>query len=428
MLRRKAPLSLEPRPTPAATSHGSSFLLPVPRLPLATASSSRCMTEGGIFRDAVAWQLKGSGGQVPGTVPTHRPSQLQPARKVCRQRTKAARSCKRKREAQCLPGLTVLQTGTVQQGTRAKYLEAIAKLKFWCRRRGYSVETPSLADAAMEAYFDELFMDGDSVATGRVVLAALMFFQVEWPRQGNQLMPRARLSLKGWKRLAPPEARLPYPWEVVAAIANHFVAKFLFEAAILMILMFVCYLRPSEAHRLRVKDVVLPLQEAGAAHRCYTLILHPYEEAVPSKTHEFDETVQIDLPHHQWVGPSLVQIMSLRSRPGDEVVFKITQLQFAKLLKEAVTEMRLEGAGEPHPYRLRHGGASTDYAAGDRPLVDIQRRGRWRSYNSVRRYEKGGRLTQQLQQLPARVRAHAVSCAEAIAVIMCGQRSPLKLR
>ena len=45
-----------------------------------------------------------------------------------------------------------------------------------------------------------------------------------------------------------------------------------------------------------------------------------------------------------------------------------------------------------HPYRLRHGGATTDFARKLRSLESIQQRGRWKSQSSLRRYQKGGRL------------------------------------
>ena len=53
-----------------------------------------------------------------------------------------------------------------------------------------------------------------------------------------------------------------------------------------------------------------------------------------------------------------------------------------------------------HLYRLTHGGASHTLATGLISLVEIQRAGRWRSTNSLRRYEKGGRLSQLVEALP----------------------------
>ena len=78
----------------------------------------------------------------------------------------------------------------------------------------------------------------------------------------------------------------------------------------------------------------------------------------------------------------------------------------AKELKDFMTSLsaplKLENLEELHPYRLRHGGASKDFNRQTRTLQEIQRRGRWKSFSSVRRYEKGGRVNQLLNSLPAR--------------------------
>ena len=49
-----------------------------------------------------------------------------------------------------------------------------------------------------------------------------------------------------------------------------------------------------------------------------------------------------------------------------------------------------------HPYSVRHGGASSDALWRTRSLIEIQKRGRWRSEKSVRRYEKHSRLLTKL--------------------------------
>ena len=55
----------------------------------------------------------------------------------------------------------------------------------------------------------------------------------------------------------------------------------------------------------------------------------------------------------------------------------------------------------PHPYSLRHGGASDDALRGARTLASIKARGRWKSDNSVRRYEKHARVLREVERMPA---------------------------
>ena len=57
----------------------------------------------------------------------------------------------------------------------------------------------------------------------------------------------------------------------------------------------------------------------------------------------------------------------------------------------------------------RHGGPSEDYLRRARGLDDIQARGRWKSFKSVQRYQKSGRVLAAVSKLPASVRARGLA-------------------
>ena len=106
-------------------------------------------------------------------------------------------------------------------------------------------------------------------------------------------------------------------------------------------------------------------------------------------------------------------------------MFKVTVKEVGATMAMEAEELRMVKAiGPPHPDRRRHGGPSLDFAKKRRTLVEIQRRGRWRSFGSVRRHEKGGRLTQQLQALPKAARESAILAADQIASKLRSQASP----
>ena len=56
------------------------------------------------------------------------------------------------------------------------------------------------------------------------------------------------------------------------------------------------------------------------------------------------------------------------------------------------------------PYMLRHGGASHDRATDERTLLEVQARGNWRCFESVRRYDKHARLGDVLSRLATGLR------------------------
>ena len=69
----------------------------------------------------------------------------------------------------------------------------------------------------------------------------------------------------------------------------------------------------------------------------------------------------------------------------------------------------------PCPYQCRHGGASHDRLVEARPLAEAQHRGGWKCFQSVRRYEKHGRVTLELQRLRPEVRARILAAAPSAA-------------
>ncbi|CAE7615478.1 unnamed protein product [Symbiodinium sp. CCMP2592] len=265
-------------------------------------------------------------------------------------------------------------------------------------------------DQALAEHLEDLYRDGEDLATARYAVAAALFFRPELRSPAMTHLPKVKQSLAGWSKLCPPRSRLPIPYAVVALLALHALSLGLLEIAIYLLLTFSLYMRPSEGLRLRKKDVVRPSsRQAGFQH--WSVVLHPLEVGVCSKTQEFDECLQLDLPYHQPLGPATYKLLRLHQKRGEEHIFTITLENVTQFLERAQIELELKGLGELQPYRLRHGGASHDFVSKLRDLASIQMRGRWRSQSSVRRYQKGGRLTQLMQTLPPHVKRDGCEAA-----------------
>ena len=97
---------------------------------------------------------------------------------------------------------------------------------------------------------------------------------------------------------------------------------------------------------------------------------------------------------------------------GHQLIFSKTASQLREAMVSVAQKCALQPLGDP--YRLRHGGASRDFATGDRKQPNIQRRGRWKTAKSTRRYEKGGRLGQLMRSLSQKVRDAAYKAAARI--------------
>ena len=226
--------------------------------------------------------------------------------------------------------------------------------------------------------------------------------------------------------LAPPLSRLPLPWSTTAAIANWMVLHGALEMAVLTVLTFVLYLRPSEALRLRHGDLVAPSRRGAQNLRKWSVVLHPQEGGTASKTGQFNESLLLDNVEFEWMGGVLRGL----HRPGArdlEVFANVTYSEWARSFRQAGHDLGLQALGPPVLYQLRHGGASHEMLTGARGAKDIKLRGRWLSDNSLRRYEKGGRVAQQLALLPQRVQDHGHACADRIGRILSRTSPPLQV-
>ncbi|CAE7557304.1 unnamed protein product [Symbiodinium sp. CCMP2592] len=279
--------------------------------------------------------------------------------------------------------------------------------KLWrrmCTAAGLSVtEKYSASDLDLPAsqVLEDLFDEGEELSQGQYLIAAIQFYQ-----------PHLRGSRGGVASTGPAKA------EASATLGSRVLDGYggrhpqhdrsgpLYIARLCDL-----YLRPGEVARLLVGGLVPPIGVVTA----WSLILHPLEQGTPSKTGEFDETVLFDLPEIVWIAEQTFRLLKVGHRGTSEPLFSVDLETVRSFMQSVGSRYGMEAAvGDPHPYRLRHGGPSRDILLGLRNLQEVQKRGRWRSFSSVRRYEKGGRVTQQTQALSKATRQKALEASRNI--------------
>ena len=142
--------------------------------------------------------------------------------------------------------------------------------------------------------------------------------------------------------------------------------------------------------------IIWPIKYTKGLSKFLTITIHAWELQTPAKTGEFDNSVQLDLRRQQWIVAYLRHVCL--GRGVDQPVFRTSYRDLARCFARAVSLADLPA--ELTLYTLRHGGASHDARLEVRSLRDTQRRGHWRTWSSVHRYEKHGRLGITLQAIP----------------------------
>lgn len=309
---------------------------------------------------------------------------------------------------------TILEKYSIGKAGAARYEKSVSDFDSFAAIRRLSNDREETLGNAVALFFKDCFMDGDGAHVGNTLLAALKHLRSHTKKWS---LPRAEKAIKGWRRLCPPNSRLPIPRSVVAGIVNELVRMGHHRLGVGVWLSICCYLRPGELLSLEMKQIVGPAPGGGSGSQMWSVLLHPREDLAPSKTGSFDDSVPLDLPEHPGVIAAL-SMLKARLRP-DEKLVPMNIATYERLFNQAATGAGVSGL-DPLPYCLRHTGPSHDRAENRRSLMEVKKRGRWASDASVRRYEKGGRVSQRLQTLSLATQRRCADAESHISMILGG--------
>ena len=296
--------------------------------------------------------------------------------------------------------LGITEAASVQKRTIEGYTLAVTAFERIMRLTVVSLPVATL-DSKMVTYFDYLYLEGECPSVGERLWAAVRMLIPEYSSHGRLSLPRAWRSLKGWRRLVPQKTRRPLPWVVVAAIAHWLACHAGLGSALAWLTMVDAYLRPGECMRL-VTSQVLP-RTSQKWMDSVVLLLHPDERGIASNTGEMNESLAIRRP---WLADLLNRWARSRRSPA---MWDCGLPELRANFLKAATMLELT-PWRPVLYMGRHSGASLDRLEEVLSLAEVQRRGRWRSEASVRRYEKRALVQEVYLKLPLHVRKYAHRC------------------
>ncbi len=138
-----------------------------------------------------------------------------------------------------------LESAAVARGSAEQYRMAAQLLIDHCSELGLNWSTANELDAVMVDLFNRLYSEGFGEGVGRKVFSAIGHLLPHVSRLGTWKLPRVHRALQGWRKLRPPQQRLPMPRFAALAIAALMVQKGYPSMALWVALVFSCYLRPS---------------------------------------------------------------------------------------------------------------------------------------------------------------------------------------
>lgn len=115
---------------------------------------------------------------------------------------------------------------------------------------------------------------------------------------------------------------------------------------------------------------------------------------------------------------ALVKV-SIEGKQDDDKLFPQGMQNYKLDFEKAA---RLLGLGPLNlvTYQARHGGATRDILMQRREMEEVRKRGQWRTYSSVRRYEKSGRVHKVLQTTPPQTMQYCESVERGLLGLLLG--------
>ena len=284
--------------------------------------------------------------------------------------------------------LSRLEHAAVRPRSAQDYKQALQILVDFCRENNYNWTTVVQLDIIVVLLFEVLYDEGFGVGVGKKIHSGLGHFIPELFPSGIGRLPRTVRALQGWNQLRPPAQRLPIPRFVALNIAAVLAANGQAPMAAWVMITFSAYLRPSETMRLTAASLVPPVPKVCDL---WAIIVSDWHQGIAGKTGIFDESILVT---DQFLYPVL-QGLKL-ARQGSATLWSFTMEQLRTAFQSACVRL---GAGGSHLYGLRHGGVSHDLLHRILTQAEAQRKGRWASMRSMRRYAKESRLLAEMHKV-----------------------------
>ena len=347
------------------------------------------------------------------------------ARTIKRLRRATARAERRGRGAP-----QTLKWQSVSTASAASYRKHAKEFTEWARSQRLVTSTAAGLDVALERYLEVLFGQGLNPHKARMAIWGFSFAH-DRPVD-KSVLPRTHRALQGFLRAAPPAERDPMPWEACVLLCADLLDQGTSndsQAAVVLILCFDGYFRPSECLRLTQNDLHVPTARRNLV--AVTVRQAPLDaegspadlerarkglpRALPAKNGHFDGTVLFGEEASVKADRGFIVdlVRALKRSDQAEGLFSLSLAQLETCIRSSATRLRLQRL-RLTPHTARHGGPSEDFARTARAIPDIQNRGRWEHPKSVARYKKPGKLARQISLLPDAAAASFMAARKAL--------------
>jgi len=288
----------------------------------------------------------------------------------------------------------------VRETTRLDYSSTLDEFYHFAAFHGLSLQGENELEEALCDFADELYLNGEDSHPGDKLRAALEFERPEAMRNGQLQLPRFKRAQKGWRKMAPTQARMPMVEFIKSSITGMLIHLEKKEMALFNEVTFSTYARPGEMFKIYPADVV---PRNNTFHHD-VIVLGAMERNESSKAGIFDETLILDDTRCPLLGTLMKDLAEKRvsENKEDQPLWGFSAQKFLQKWRACVQILEVQDVAHS-PYQNRHGGASRDMLLKLRSVQAINQRGRWATDVSARIYSKPGKFQQIINQCSHRL-------------------------
>lgn len=157
----------------------------------------------------------------------------------------------------------MLRVKRVQPRTICLYSDHVQDFLDWAKSHKQSVQGDQKVDIAMSRYFLALYEDGEAMNAASYTLFGWICLKMNPSQPERELLPRSRAALTAWRGLKPSHARVGVPPEVIYHFVDFCLSRDERQLAMVALIQYDLYARPSEILQLRGRDLVPPVPRLG---------------------------------------------------------------------------------------------------------------------------------------------------------------------
>ena len=314
-----------------------------------------------------------------------------------------------------------LRASKVKPTTLKLYHNAVVEFEEWAADRALNLGSHKEIDEALVEFLHELCEDSRNISDANYTIFGYILLKSNFHMQDRDQLPFAKQAMKGWRARFPAKSRTGVDLRLWDLVALHCFRLGFIDSAAAILIQGDSYLRPNEVLSIR-RDCVVP-PSSSTLSEIWGVVICPFEEGVPTKSGEFDDTILFDTKERMDVNV-IMKCLYRASRGHDYLFENLSYKDYVSHVKKAS-----EHAGLGHlkltPHVVRHSGASTDCFHKIRDFNEIQERGRWKCQRSVLRYKKPGRMLLQNNKVSSSLWKAAMSARSEVVPLLTSHFSSL---